>query len=298
MSLNTPSPTSLNPRKRWKKFQGKRGGTFDQTPKGFPPSFWIFFLYFFSNFFVATDAKNSSPYPPSLSKVMIPVYIVNAQGTLIVDSPFFWVSACFVSTVFNLSCSNLGSREFSFFRPLLYSPAEKGSKWRMKMRKHHALPPHDEHVPRHLQNWLSSKRNEFALPKDFDQDLVDAIPNVVELLDDKSDTDRDSDPKAQDDPIPHTHQIIANPHPGPRKQSRNLKPLRSNAEAKSSKSCVVEKAKKIHVVPVERPHESRVVEKFRTSKAPEENLGIRCISMIKESIKRLIHRIHFVFFVL
>ncbi|OMO91098.1 hypothetical protein COLO4_18631 [Corchorus olitorius] len=123
------------------------------------------------------------------------------------------------------------------------------------------------------------RRNEFALPQDFDKDLFDAIRNVVELLDDKSGTDRDSDPEAQDDPIPHTHQIIANPHPGPRKQSRNLKPLRSNAEAKSSKRCAVEKAKKIHVVQVEQPHESRVVEKFRTSKAEEENLGKREVEM-------------------
>ncbi|OMO61946.1 hypothetical protein CCACVL1_23128 [Corchorus capsularis] len=157
-------------------------------------------------------------------------------------------------------------------------------KWNLLLQEYNKIKRWESQSQSQCDSYWSlgvERRNEFALPQHFDKDLFDAIRNVVELLDDKSGTDRDSDPEAQDDPIPLTHQMITHPHPGPRKQSRNLKPLRSNAEAKSSKRCGVEKAKKIHVVQVEveQPHESRVVEKIRTSKAEEENLGKREVEM-------------------
>ena len=41
-------------------------------------------------------------------------------------------------------------------------------------------------------------RKEYELPENFDEDLFKAINNVVRLLEDKSGTDRDSDPEAQD----------------------------------------------------------------------------------------------------
>ena len=43
------------------------------------------------------------------------------------------------------------------------------------------------------------RRKEYELPENFDEDLFKTINNVVRLLEDKSGTDRDSDPEAHDE---------------------------------------------------------------------------------------------------
>ncbi|XVE71408.1 hypothetical protein DITRI_Ditri10aG0147800 [Diplodiscus trichospermus] len=98
------------------------------------------------------------------------------------------------------------------------------------------------------------KRKEYKLPENFDEDLFEAVNNVVRLLEDKSGTDRDSDPEAQDD-MP---EVIADL--GPRKQKRKLMHVRSHGEASSQQGCAVEKPKKICMV--EQPQKGCVKEKF------------------------------------
>ncbi|XP_022730118.1 trihelix transcription factor ASR3 [Durio zibethinus] len=105
------------------------------------------------------------------------------------------------------------------------------------------------------------RRKQYELPENFEEDLFKAINDVVRLLEDKSGTDRDSDPEAQDDKLG----IIADL--GPRKQKRKLIPLRSPAEAKSHKRCAVEKLKEIHLA--EQPQESPSEEKLQRSEAEE-----------------------------
>lgn len=62
------------------------------------------------------------------------------------------------------------------------------------------------------------RRKEYELLENFDQDLFKAINDVVRLLEEKSGTDRDSDPEAQDDMVEITAEL------GPRKQRRQLIP--------------------------------------------------------------------------
>lgn len=88
----------------------------------------------------------------------------------------------------------------------------------------------------------AQKRKEYELPENFEEDLFKAINNVVRLLEDKSGTDRDSDPEAQDGML----EMIADL--GPRKQRRKLTPLKNHAEVKSHKRCTMEKPKKLHMI--------------------------------------------------
>ncbi|WRX35068.1 hypothetical protein QQP08_027555 [Theobroma cacao] len=99
------------------------------------------------------------------------------------------------------------------------------------------------------------RRKEYELLENFDQDLFKAINDVVRLLEEKSGTDRDSDPEAQDDMVEITAEL------GPRKQRRH------HAEAKPHKRWAVEKPKKIHVV--EQLQESCAEEKPQRSEAEE-----------------------------
>ncbi|KAK6249375.1 hypothetical protein QUC31_020940 [Theobroma cacao] len=55
------------------------------------------------------------------------------------------------------------------------------------------------------------RRKEYELLENFDQDLFKAINDVVRLLEEKSGTDRDSDPEAQDDMVEITAELVEKP---------------------------------------------------------------------------------------
>ncbi|KAK6274286.1 hypothetical protein POUND7_011369 [Theobroma cacao] len=112
------------------------------------------------------------------------------------------------------------------------------------------------------------RRKEYELLENFDQDLFKAINDVVRLLEEKSGTDRDSDPEAQDDMVEITAELV--PYFVLQSPLKNIMLCRRKGADYGGKTC--EKAEQIHAVVEENFTENadhsaadvKNVEEFRT----------------------------------